>query len=385
MTRLPAAIKWLAIGLGGWLIWRAPIALSDFSHFKAAATLARIEDRVAVTRRAAPRGEYLDHASQASADGAAIDRPARRNPAIVRTGYFATDQAVTLDLPPATASVPRTAPGDQPGRQSTGSTLAEAGYQRLREGRRQEAAALLAQAVAFANDDPRAASWAADRRQLLRHWHGDAYLVVRDGGPAAKIRLVPSLGGSQMSARLAYVLNPLSDQRVTIAGRIYQPFGRKSGGSDAAQSVAAVEVQPMQGLPLTLALERYVAAGHRARNAWSLRASGGTNDIPLTGGLTASAYAQAGVIGIRSRDGYAEGAVRLNAPPVSAGPLRIQPHVGTWAAAQPGAARVDIGPGLEVEGRAGRAVMAGSIDYRVRVAGNARPGNGPALTVRAGF
>src|SRR3546814_5907702 len=81
---------------------------------------------------------------------------------------------------------------------SAGSDLAERGYQRLRAGERKTAAALLAQAVATAPNDPRARAWAADRRMLIRRWSGDGYVLVRRNGAPTLLGATPTLGGSQL-------------------------------------------------------------------------------------------------------------------------------------------------------------------------------------------
>ncbi len=100
--------------------------------------------------------------------------------------------------------------------------------------------------------------------------------------------------------------------------------------------------------------------------------------MPLPYHFSLDAYAQAGVVGINSRDLFADGAFTLMRPiygPVSAG-------FGTWAGAQPGLYRVDAGPRLSVRVRRNMRV---DLDWRQRIAGNADPGSGPALTLAADF
>src|SRR3546814_11492595 len=75
---------------------------------------------------------------------------------------------------------------------SAGSDLAERGYQRLRAGERKTAAALLAQAVATAPNDPRARAWAADRRMLIRRWSGDGHVLVRRNGAPTLLGATPT-------------------------------------------------------------------------------------------------------------------------------------------------------------------------------------------------
>src|SRR3546814_18144663 len=88
---------------------------------------------------------------------------------------------------------------------------------------------------------------------------------ARQGSAVAISGATPTLGGSQMGARLAYAFSPLSDQRITLAGRVYQPLARRSGRTDAAQAVIGLELQPLPSLPIRLAVDRYVAIAGKAR------------------------------------------------------------------------------------------------------------------------
>ncbi|WP_158010732.1 hypothetical protein [Tardibacter chloracetimidivorans] len=374
MMRLPAALKWLIIGATAWAGWRLPIVAGE---------LARLGSDKAPSVQIAAQSTAAIAAPVTATNHA--DSPHQRR--IERRG-----NTILLALPPplppigmaTTGHVRVTTPPPHP-TESHGANLAAQGYAHLRMGDRKSGARLLAAAAAMAPNDPRAGQWRADRRLLMRRWSGDAYVVARQGSAVAISGATPTLGGSQMGARLAYAFNPLSDQRITLAGRVYQPLARRSGRTDAAQAVIGLELQPLRSVPLSLAVDRYVALGGKARDAWSLRLSGGLDDLPLTPSLRASFYGQAGVIGVHSRDGYADGWAKLQTPLAEASGLRLSGGIGAWGAAQPGAARADIGPSVEITGGAGNARIRGSLDYRIRAAGKAAPGDGPVLTLQAGF
>ncbi|WP_265569659.1 hypothetical protein [Sphingomicrobium nitratireducens] len=55
---------------------------------------------------------------------------------------------------------------------------------------------------------------------------------------------------------------------------------------------------------------------------------------------------------------------------------------GVWGSAQPGLSRLDAGPRLSMPLGKRMRVHA---DYRFTLAGNARPGSGPAVTVAGDF
>src|SRR3546814_2022574 len=88
-------------------------------------------------------------------------------------------------------------------------------------------------------------------------------------------------------------------------------------------------------LPVSVALDRYAAIGKSARNAWALRVSGGADTVAVSPGLAASFYGQAGIIGARAHDGYADGWIKMETPIGAGSGLRIHAGAGLWAGAQP--------------------------------------------------
>ncbi|MCH2487899.1 MAG: hypothetical protein MK010_09195, partial [Erythrobacter sp.] len=58
---------------------------------------------------------------------------------------------------------------------------------------------------------------------------------------------------------------------------------------------------------------------------------------------------------------------------------------GAWGGVQRGAGRLDIGPSASVALRLGRSPVWLSADYRFRIAGDAQPGSGAAVTLSTGF
>jgi hypothetical protein len=126
--------------------------------------------------------------------------------------------------------------------------------------------------------------------------------------------------------------------------------------------------------------ERRVALGQEGRSAFALTFHGGVDELRLPGGFKLEAYAQAGAVGARSRDLFADGSVRVGIP---VGEMRL--GGGMWAGAQPRAARVDAGPQATLRLPALGANLRISAEWRFRIAGEASPGSGPALTLGSDF
>jgi hypothetical protein len=204
-------------------------------------------------------------------------------------------------------------------------------------------------------------------------WSGSAWLLLRpDGGPA--LAQGGTLGGSQAGARIGYLLNRGGARPLSIAARLSAPAGDRR----AAEAALGLEWRPIPRLPVRLAAERRQGLGSRGRSAFALGAHGGVSGARLPGGFRLDAYGQAGVVGARSRDLYADGAARVTLP---AG--RFDVGAGLSGGAQPGTARLDAGPVVALRVPAARLRV--SAEWRFRIAGDARPGSGPALTIGTDF
>ncbi|MFL6846228.1 MAG: hypothetical protein ACJ8ER_15265 [Allosphingosinicella sp.] len=204
-----------------------------------------------------------------------------------------------------------------------------------------------------------------------RRWSLSTWAFVRrgDGAPLAA---GGTLGGSQAGARFLYRLS----EGVSLSARLSSPMRTPAG----AEAALGLDWRPARALPVHLLAERRQALGRDARSAFALAAYGGLDDAPL-GPLRLDAYGQAGLVGTRSRELFADGALRLSLPLGRTAKL----GAGAWAAAQPGVSRVDAGPQASVRTPiAGRSITV-MADWRFRLAGQARPGSGPTLTIATDF
>jgi hypothetical protein len=205
---------------------------------------------------------------------------------------------------------------------------------------------------------------------LAKDWSLSAWAFVRRGvGP--QLATGGMLGGSQIGARLSYRVR----DRLGVTARIYSPLANSRG----AEAALGLEWQPLRSLPVRILAERRQAIGRDGRSAFAVQAHGGVSERRVIGPVRLDAYGQAGMVGTRSRDAFVDGAARLGIPADD----RIGVGVGAWGAAQPGVARLDLGP--EASYRLPELGMRISASYRVRVAGDARPGSGPALTLSSDF
>lgn len=218
-------------------------------------------------------------------------------------------------------------------------------------------------------------------RQPLSGWSLGGWLYLREGTARAPDPLgaAGQLGGSQAGLRLGYGFGG--------AGRA-RAYGRATIAVQRPQQreiALGLAFAPLAQLPLDLAIEQRFAVGKEGRTALAMVASGGVSDVMLPAGFRLDAYGQAGVVGSKRRDGFADGAVvidhRIGADDTS--PVRFGGLAA--GAVQPGAARIDVGPRLTLRlphvGEGSRIAL----DWRQRVAGDARPESGLALTLASDF
>ena len=253
-------------------------------------------------------------------------------------------------------------------------------YVRLAAGDRRAADRLFGAAIAAAEvGAPNLATWRRERQRLNRHWSAEAYALFRDAG-AVGVAASPVLGGGQSGAGAAWTIDPLARRPVAIIGRIYAAHVAASGiDGDTAQAAIGVRWQLRPGVGI--AAERLIAIGRATSADWNLRvAAGGERQL---GHIGLDAYGEAGVRG--NGDVYAGGQARAALPLGTAIGLRFSGGPGVWGSVQAAAttaSRLDLGVGVTGRLPAGVAVSA---DWRWRVAGNAAPASGPAVTVSMGF
>ncbi|PZU06997.1 hypothetical protein [Sphingomonas sp.] len=198
-----------------------------------------------------------------------------------------------------------------------------------------------------------------------------AYLFLRPGSGRA-LAAGSALGGSQAALRIAMPID--GDGHGTAAARLYAPLAAKG-----AEAALGLDWHPYAGQPLRISVERRQRIDSGGRSAWSAYAAGGFYRT-LGATLRLDAYAQAGIVGARRGDLFADGAVRIERP-IPTGRAAIGLGGGLWGAAQPRAARLDIGPRAVFHLPMADHALSLAIEGRLRIAGDARPGSGIAITL----
>lgn len=220
-------------------------------------------------------------------------------------------------------------------------------------------------------------------------WSLDGWTFWRQGSDSAAVSQgrVPVYGASQAGAVLQYRIRPASghDPRIYVRAYSAQVQG---GESEIALGLSA---RPLGSVPLRIAGEaRYTDAAFfsAVRPAGYIVTELAPFRLPL--GMQGEAYGQAGWVGGPGATWFADGQASALRPVgfvsrLSVNALRLSLGAGVWGGAQKDAQRLDIGPTMRIDMKVGKIPTRVGVDWRRRIAGDASPGSGLAVTVSTGF
>jgi hypothetical protein len=223
-------------------------------------------------------------------------------------------------------------------------------------------------------DSARIAPWLPKTNHKPR-FTGSAWALFRPESSGTALGTGGTLGGSQAGVRIFYETGV---HPIALTARLSSPLAMRKG-REVSVGVA------LRGRAVGLLLERRIALDNGARNAMSVTAYGGVSEVALPHGFVLDGYAQFGVVGLRNRDGFGDGAVRITRPILLWHAAKLSLGGIVSGGAQPGVARLDSGPEMVVDLPVAAKPVRVTVGWRQRVAGNAVPGSGPSVTIGFGF
>jgi len=217
-------------------------------------------------------------------------------------------------------------------------------------------------------------------------WSGDGWLLVRQGGGrvgAGSAPYGPTYGANQIGAVLRYRLDAEDAHKPSLFLRGYGALN----GTGEGEVAFGLSGRLLPQVPVVAMIEarasHFMSGATHVRSAASL-----VSEIPpirLMRGLEAETYVQAGYVGGAAHTPFIDGQMRVEHSVEHHARADVRLGMGLWGGAQEGAGRIDVGPSARVYLSQGRVGMRMAVDWRIRVAGNAAPMTGPALTLSAGF
>jgi hypothetical protein len=237
--------------------------------------------------------------------------------------------------------------------------------------------ALPNEAVVSLPPTPPTFATASNTRLKLSGW-----MVWRSRDRQSSLAPLGQLGGAQAGIRgVLPIAEAGPKSSIGMTARLSAPLLQERG----KEAAFGVNLQRKGRVPIEVGLERRVAIDAEGRKAFAIILAAGVYDLKMAKKLHLNGYAQTGLVGIRSRDGFVDGALQLDRSVTKFGSSAIDLGGGAWVSAQPTLARLDIGPTATLHLRAGDKNLRIVGGWRFRVAGNAAPGSGPAVSVGTNF
>ena len=215
-------------------------------------------------------------------------------------------------------------------------------------------------------------------------WSLDSWVFYR---PDSQLRalpgqLLPTYGSSQAGAVLRFQLAPNSARRPFA----YMRASAALSGPEQADIAAGLGLRPLADIPVAAIAELRVS---RNDGRTEVRPAGlavtelAPIELPL--GARGEIYAQAGYVGGDFATAFIDGQARVDRKIADFDVASVRLGTGIWGGAQRGAARLDAGPTVNVHFHLANRPVRVAFDYRRRIAGDARPQSGIALTLSTGF
>ena len=188
-------------------------------------------------------------------------------------------------------------------------------------------------------------------------------------------------GGSQIGAILSYPIFTKPDPDMLVYGRLGAAL------TPLAQEELAfgVRIQPFDDLPISIHAEKRFRADSGSDRGTAFYAAGGTGPDRIVEKLALETYAQAGYVLGDDETYFFDGFATLQRPILESDRKKLSVGTGAWVGGQRNIARLDLGPRADFRIPLGKKSARIAVDWRVRVAGDARPRSGMAITLSTSF
>ena len=162
-------------------------------------------------------------------------------------------------------------------------------------------------------------------------------------------------------------------------------FSAPLNGVRGKEAAFGLSMRHGHRLPITAIIEHRIGLDKMGRNAVALLVASGASDVPIGRSSVLNGYVQAGIVGLHKRDGFLDGALSASRVISHDRNYTVGVGAGIWGAVQPGARRIDSGPEISIRWASRSTAFRASAQWRFRLAGDALPGSGPALSIGTDF
>lgn len=188
-------------------------------------------------------------------------------------------------------------------------------------------------------------------------------------------------GGSQAGGILTYRLVGNQSRNLSAYSRISSALAVKGQGEVAI----GAKIKPIKGLPISIYAESRIRESTSDRHAEAVFVAGGSGPDEIMHNAFLETYGQAGYVFQKNGSYFFDGSASIQKKLMGAGAGQISLGGAVWAGGQEGANRLDMGPRVNIDVPFGDSNIRASVDWRQRVAGNAEPDSGLAVSLSTGF
>ncbi|MBB3941805.1 hypothetical protein GGR91_000027 [Sphingorhabdus rigui] len=167
--------------------------------------------------------------------------------------------------------------------------------------------------------------------------------------------------------------------RLSMAGRISVAHGSVR----ERELAAGVRWRPVARIPVQIIAERRFRQDRP--DAFAALVAGGQSGVKLPLRFRLDGYGQAGFVSGQGGGPFADVAVQAHRPIAQSQRASFAIGAGVWGGGQDNVMRVDVGPNIRANVTTRGAVLQLDASWRWRVAGQAQPGHGPAVTLSTSF
>ncbi len=223
----------------------------------------------------------------------------------------------------------------------------------------------------------------AKNEQISNPFTGYFWIFAREDSLSPKAALSPNgqYGGSQAGGILSYRFS--GDDRTSLVAFVRASTPLSASGDE--ELAIGIKAKPLNNLPISLYAEQRVGPGSFGNRGTALYVAGGTGPDLVIAKTSLETYGQAGYLFSEDDSHFFDMAATLQRTILERGKYRMTMGAGGWAGGQKGLHRIDIGPRANIHLPVGKTDLRVSLDWRQRIAGNAAPDSGVAITVSSGF
>ncbi len=223
----------------------------------------------------------------------------------------------------------------------------------------------------------------AKTEQISNPLTGYFWVFAREDRLSPKAALSPrgQYGGAQAGGIVSYRFS--GDDKAGLATFVRATTSLSVDGDE--ELAIGIKAKPLNNLPISLYAEQRFDPGSFGNRGTAFYVAGGTGPELVIAKTSLETYGQAGYLFSEDDSHFFDLAATLQRTILERGKYRMTMGAGGWAGGQEGLHRIDIGPRTNIHLPVGKADLRVSLDWRQRIAGNAAPDSGVAITVTSGF